>query len=1412
MKNRTRLLAYLSAFFVLCWVAPTLAQQAGFLSSSGTFSPTWGVGGTTGPILNNNAGVLEGKNAANSTFVVVRGATPVAANDLTTKAYVDGQIAGDVTVVNGVTMPAGGALTTGTVLTATGVGTAAYLPLNLSLGAATTGTLPFGRGGTGLSSLGSADQLLGVNHAGSALAYFTAGGDASLASGLFTVGGLKGQALPSLATGFLQWNGSAWAFSTPASVGVTGSGFWHSTAGALDPGASRGTAAQIPITNAGATDAPWVSIAGDATLAASGSVTVGGLKGQAVPSLSTGFLQWNGSSFAWTTPASAGVTGSGVWHSASGSLSPAASIGTAGQVLDTNAGATDTQWVSVSGDATFGAAGALTLATVNGNVGTFGSSSTVPIVTVNAKGLATAVTTATVAAPLASATGTLGTANGGTGLSSLGSADQLLGVNHAGSALNFFTLAGDGTLASGALTNTGLRGQAVPSLSAGFLQWTGSTFAWTTPPTTGGAVTGTGYWHSTGGALDAGASHGSVAGQIPVTNAGVTDAPFVTLSGDAVLSGAGALTLATVNGAPGTFGAGASVPVVTVNGKGLVTLVTTTPVTASLASATGVLPVANGGTGLSAAGSNGQVLTTVGGSPAWANISAPGTTLVFQPGGTAVGNVFTTWSSLFTAAGNVVGPLTVYFDGSLNGSAATIPSGAWNFTNSYVRFQGPTSPFSAITTVTAATGATISGVNEYTNLFVVNASTSPVTTFSGSAIAVVRFFSSTVDASSSAPFFSVSGTGIFVLQAFYSGNIGFNQPNPVITCGSTANCSVELFQLSALASTALTGSGHYTIQIDDTAVTNQVVSPAPQFATKALNLGYNDALVSPALGVVQTQAAIDALKPRLFTAGGDLSGTPTSQTVGGIRGSAVPSLASGWLQWNGSAFVWSTPPGSVSTPTGSGVWHNTAGALDGAASHGTAGQLLFTNAGATDTQWGSFSGDVSLSTTPGVTTVAKIDGASVPAAGSLTTGNGLYVTGPSTLSYSALNLAGGPNFVTGVLPSASQAPQTLAGDVTGAANANVVTRLSGSGGSVVVPSGVSIVTPGSSSVAIDFSNASTGLISAGPSGVIAPLYEFPAGTNFPSILINPQTSNTATSTLEVFGQPAFASATGANRNGGPIVLLAGPPASGGVPGAVSFVAGDTNAVIKLSEPAIGGTVSLSFGSGAISPTITQDAPGANVAGKTMTLAAQSGGSGNANGGSLTLASGAGTGANIAGAVICETGDTNTQVDLSPVNAVGAFVVTGGATSASVRTGIGSIPGGTNNTQAALERKFWQGGQVVANGGQIDLLVPVGTGTMVTVHATAQCRITTPGTFTAVGDSVITEGTLTWKNVGGSVSSVGTTVLQNSYISFDATMNSGGTPMHMSPSGANVDVTMLIGAFTGSLGVADCTIWAEARYN
>lgn len=52
-----------------------------------------------GAALKNNSGVLESRNAADDDYAIMRGATPVGNNDLTTKAYVDGLDTGDAIMV-----------------------------------------------------------------------------------------------------------------------------------------------------------------------------------------------------------------------------------------------------------------------------------------------------------------------------------------------------------------------------------------------------------------------------------------------------------------------------------------------------------------------------------------------------------------------------------------------------------------------------------------------------------------------------------------------------------------------------------------------------------------------------------------------------------------------------------------------------------------------------------------------------------------------------------------------------------------------------------------------------------------------------------------------------------------------------------------------------------------------------------------------------------------------------------------------------------------------------------------------------------------------------------------------------------------------------------------------------------------
>jgi len=64
------------------------------------------------------------------------------------------------------------------------------------------------------------------------------------------------------------------------------------------------------------------------------------------------------------------------------------------------------------------------------------------------------------------------------------------------------------------------------------------------------------------------------------------------------------------------------------------------------------------------------------------------------------------------------------------------------------------------------------------------------------------------------------------------------------------------------------------------------------------------------------------------------------------------------------------------------------------------------------------SGDATIANT-GAVTVVKINGATVPAAGGLITGNVLQVNGISSVTYAPVNIAGGANYITGILPTAN---------------------------------------------------------------------------------------------------------------------------------------------------------------------------------------------------------------------------------------------------------------------------------------------------------------------------------------------------------------------------------------------------------
>lgn len=116
------------------------------------------------------------------------------------------------------------------------------------------------------------------------------------------------------------------------------------------------------------------------------------------------------------------------------------------------------------------------------------------------------------------------------------------------------------------------------------------------------------------------------------------------------------------------------------------------------------------------------------------------------------------------------------------------------------------------------------------------------------------------------------------------------------------------------------------------------------------------------------------------------------------------------------------------------------------------------------------SGD--LGGTAELPSVLKINGATAPTIGSV--GNSLQVSSGSALAYGPLNLAGGANYVAGILPSANQASQTMAGDVTGTTAVSVVSKINGAAAPTIGSIGNSLQVSGASALSYSALNLAGG--------------------------------------------------------------------------------------------------------------------------------------------------------------------------------------------------------------------------------------------------------------------------------------------------------------------------------------------------
>ncbi len=233
---------------------------------------------------------------------------------------------------------------------------------------------------------------------------------------------------------------------------------------------------------------------------------------------------------------------------------------------------------------------------------------------------------------------------------------------------------------------------------------------WAAPPNTGGTVTsvGTGAGLTGGPITTTGTislANGIAAGQVYVTGATPFTPALVTMSGDATVASSGALTLKNT-GTAGTYGNASTVPVMTTDAQGRVTSVTNTAIAingsavsgniaGNAGNVTGIVPVANGGTG------TGSTLSgyVKGGSPMTAVATIPYTDLGNIPATTLLGNS--------TAAAAAAQPITLGTGLSFAGTVLTPADNSATNEAQTLSVAGGATPIVSLNAISGVGGGTV---------------------------------------------------------------------------------------------------------------------------------------------------------------------------------------------------------------------------------------------------------------------------------------------------------------------------------------------------------------------------------------------------------------------------------------------------------------------------------------------------------------------------------------------------------------------------------------------------------------------------------------------------------------------------------------------------------------------------------
>jgi hypothetical protein len=425
-----------------------------------------------------------------------------------------------------------------------------------------------------------------------------------------------------------------------------------------------------------------------------------------------------------------------------------------------------------------------------------------------------------------------------------------------------------------------------------------------------------------------------------------------------------------------------------------------------------------------------------------------GNWIIYQQGGVSAGNKVATWAEVMALFAQTSGLVTIDVDATLVAGTATIPAGLYAFEDRVTITGAPA--FSTILSLDngvqlqdvsriVSIGVTCNnaivpslvylvGVGTFVTdgAVITTAGAAPVVTVGPGGFAFIEFLNEAGCECAVGPLVhlndATAGFNLFVFEC----QTPFFTKNGVIT--GVAGSTLGLIYDSTWPIPEPTNpgfAGTVTRTQTTTALTQLTATRRVQF------------LANATLG---TSTLMPANTGDLVTHIHDAATNPTANPTSG----AILWSQSGVLhvrQSDGTTFALSA---DVTPPTGTGLVHATSGAFDAAAYLGTTTQIPIVNAGGTDTAWCTVSGDGTLGST-GVLAVTKVAGITI--SGTPAIGNQPVATSTSAAAWASLNLAGGSNYVTGVLPianvgfgTAAQILQTNAG-----ATAAVWTTMSGDG-------------------------------------------------------------------------------------------------------------------------------------------------------------------------------------------------------------------------------------------------------------------------------------------------------------------------------------------------------------------------------